>query len=133
MDLIPLTPEQQARVEEAAAAVYRPCCGNPTLFPDCNHGMAMLGLLELMASEDASVDEMFAAAKYVNAYWFPQQALETAIYLKAIKNTEFAQADARLVTGNELFSGSGAGQVHALLQSDGLLPSAPGSGGSCGS
>src|SRR3989304_2928499 len=26
LDLIPLTPEQQARVEEVAAAVYRPCC-----------------------------------------------------------------------------------------------------------
>jgi hypothetical protein len=43
LDLIPLSPEQQAQVEEVAAAVYRPCCDNSTLFPDCNHGMAMLG------------------------------------------------------------------------------------------
>src|SRR3989304_6041912 len=56
MDLIPLTPEQQARVEEVASAVYRPCCNNPTIFPDCNHGMAMLGLLELLDSQDASID-----------------------------------------------------------------------------
>ncbi len=74
MDLIPLTTQQQARVEEVAAAVYRPCCNNHTLFPDCNHGMAMLGLLELMASQNTSVDEMFEAAKYVNAYWFCPRA-----------------------------------------------------------
>jgi hypothetical protein len=77
MDLIPLTAEQQKLVEEVAAAIYRPCCNNHTLFPDCNHGMAMLGVLELMASQGATADEMFEAAKYINAYWFPQQTLET--------------------------------------------------------
>lgn len=133
MDLISLTSEQQARVEEVAGAVYRPCCGNATIFPDCNHGMAMLGLLELMASRGASVDEMFRAAKYVNAYWFPQQALETAIFLKAKDNVDFAQADARTVTGEQFFSASGSGQLHAMLQSAGLLPSAPNNGGGCGS
>ncbi len=133
MELIPLTPEQQARVEEVAAAVYRPCCGNPTIFPDCNHGMAMLGLLELMASKGASADDMFKAAKYVNAYWFPQQALEAAIYLKAKQNVDFAHADARTVTGEQFFSASGARQLHAALQSQGLLPAAPNGGGGCGS
>jgi hypothetical protein len=132
-ELIPLTPEQQARVEEVASAVYRPCCNNPTIFPDCNHGMAMLGLLELMASQGASVDEMFTAAKYVNAYWFPEQALQTAIYLRAAQGIDFAGADPRLVAGKELFSASGSGQVYSSLQSSGLLPKAPGSGGSCGS
>ena len=57
-----LTAEQQARLEEVAKGAFRPCCGNGTHFPDCNHGMALLGLLELMASQDASVDEMFLAA-----------------------------------------------------------------------
>jgi hypothetical protein len=82
LDLIPLTEEQQELVEEVAQHVYRPCCDNPTHFPDCNHGMAMLGILELMASQGATADEMFEAAKYVNAYWFPQQTLEAALYLK---------------------------------------------------
>lgn len=131
-ELIALTPEQQARVEEVASAVYRPCCNNPTIFPDCNHGMAMLGLLELLASQDASVDEMFTAAKYVNAYWFPQQSLQTVIYLKANQNIDFAQADPRMVTGQQFFSASGSSQVYASLQSSGLLPKAPDSGGSCG-
>lgn len=131
-ELISLTPEQQVRVEEVAAAVYRPCCNNPTSFPDCNHGMAMLGLLEFLAAQDASVDEMFTAAKYVNAYWFPQQTLQAAIYLKANENIDFAQADSRRVTGQEFSSASGSSQVYASLQSSGLLPKAPDSGGSCG-
>lgn len=132
-ELISLTPEQQARVEEVAAAVYRPCCDNPTIFPDCNHGMAMLGLLELLASQNASVDEMFIAAKYVNAYWFPQQALQSAIYLKAKQNIDFVQSDPRVVMGKEFFSASGSGQVYASLQAGGLLPKAPSNGSNCGS
>lgn len=131
MDLIPLTTEQQARVEEVAAAVYRPCCNNPTLFPDCNHGMAMLGLLELMASQNSSVDEMFNAAKYVNAFWFPQQNLEIAMYFQANQNLDFKDADARLVTGAQFSSGSGFAAVHQNLQTSGLLPQAPRQGGSC--
>ncbi len=131
MDLISLTAEQQARLEEVATAVYRPCCNNYTLFPDCNHGMAMLGLLELMASQNASVDEMFNAAKYVNAYWFPQQTLETAIYLKTNQGTDFAKDDARLVVGKELSSASGAGMVHQSLQSSGQLQQTPSRGGGC--
>lgn len=132
LDLIPLTAEQQARVEEVAAAVYRPCCNNPTLFPDCNHGMAMLGLLEWMASNSATVDEMFEAAKYFNAFWFPQQNLEIAMFLKANQNLDFEDADARLVVGAQFASGSGFAAVHQSLQTSGLLPQAPSQGGSCG-
>jgi hypothetical protein len=131
MDLIPLTAEQQKRVEEVASAVYRPCCNNPTHFPDCNHGMAMLGILELMASQGASMDEMFQAAKYVNAYWFPQQTLETAVYLMSNEGTDFVDADARLVVGNQLSSASGSAMVRKNLQEKGLLQQAPGQGGNC--
>ena len=133
LDLIPLTAEQQRRVEEVAAGVYRPCCNNPTLFPDCNHGMAMLGLLELMASKGATTDQMFEAAKYVNAFWFPQQNLETALYLKSSQNMDFKDADACLVTSAGFSSGSGFAATHQELQSSGLLPQAPDQGGSCGS
>ena len=40
---ITLTKEQQELVLKVAQNIYRPCCDNPTYFPDCNHGMAMLG------------------------------------------------------------------------------------------
>lgn len=131
MNLVPLTAEQQTLVEEVAASVYRPCCDNHTLFPDCNHGMAMLGILELMASKGATVDEMFEAAKYINAYWFPDQALETAIYLQLTENTDFASADPLRVVSAEFSSGSGSARVHQELQRQGLLPEAPSQGGSC--
>jgi hypothetical protein len=131
LNLIPLTAQQQKRVEEVAAGVYRPCCNNPTIFPDCNHGMAMLGVLELMASQGAGVKEMFEAAKYINAYWFPQQTLETAIYLGQNQNMTFAETDPRLVVSKELSSASGAGRVHGELQSKGLLPQVADQGESC--
>ena len=131
LDLIPLTAQQQKRVEEVAAGVYRPCCNNPTIFPDCNHGMAMLGVLELLASQGAGEDEMFEAAKYINAYWFPRQTVETAIFLEQNQNMSFADADAKLVVSEAFSSASGAGRVHAELQSEGLLPQASGPGGSC--
>jgi hypothetical protein len=131
IDLIPLTAEQQHHVEEVATGVYRPCCNNHTLFPDCNHGMAMLGLLEWMASKGASVDEMFEAAKYVNAYWFPQQTLEIAMYLQLNQDTNFVDANAKLVVGDTLSSASGFGMVHQDLQARGVLKQAPGQGGGC--
>lgn len=130
--IISLTPAQQARLGEVAHNVYRPCCDNHTAFADCNHGMAMLGLLELLASQDASVEEMFVAAKAVNGFWFPQQALETAVYFKAAMNLDYADVGPRLAVGRETFSGSGFRQVHQWLADNGLLQQPPGSGGSCG-
>ena len=130
--MIALTPEQQARLEEVAAGVYRPCCNNPTHFPDCNHGMAMLGLLELMASQGASVDQMFTAAKYANAFWFPQQTLELAKFFQARQGVDFAQADARQLVGKGYSSESGFPTVHKWLADNGLLEQAPSAGGSCG-
>jgi hypothetical protein len=114
-----------------ADAVYRPCCDNPTSFPDCNHGMAMLGLLELMASQNSSLDQMFEAAKYVNAFWFPQQTLELAIFFQATQNVKFSAVDARQLLSNRYSSGSGFQFVHQWLSDNNLLKQAPNSNGSC--
>jgi hypothetical protein len=129
--LITLTSEQQARLEEVAFNVYRPCCNNHTAFADCNHGMAMLGLLELLASQDATVDEMFAAAKAVNGFWFPQQVVETAVFFKATMNLDYADVDSRLATGREVFSGSGYSQVNQWLVTNDLLGQPQGGNSSC--
>lgn len=69
---VTLTPEQQILVEKVAKNVYRPCCKNSTYFPDCNHGMAMLGLLELKASQGANEAEMYNTAQEANNLWFPK-------------------------------------------------------------
>lgn len=132
LNMINLTVEQQKRVEETAAAIFRPCCNNPTLFPDCNHGMAMLGLLELMASQDATVEEMMQAAKYVNVFWFPQQTLEQAIYFKKVEGKAYQDVDARTVLGPQFSSVAGFAKVHQLLSDKQWLPAAPNTGGSCG-
>lgn len=130
--IVALTSEQQRRLEEVAPFVYRPCCDNPTHFPDCNHGMAMLGMLELMASQDASTDDMFTAAKHINAFWFPQQTLEQAILFKAAKGIDFALVEPSQIVGLNFSSGSGFRAVHKLLAENGLLQPSNNQGGSCG-
>lgn len=129
--ILPLTVVQQNRLEKVIGEVYRPCCNNPTSFPDCNHGMAMLGLLELLAFHDASEEEMFNAAKYANAYWFPQQTLEQAILFKQSYGLDFADINARLLVGRKYSSGTGFQTVHQWLANNNLLPPAPQGTGSC--
>jgi len=132
LPLITLTAEQQKNLEEAAKAVYRPCCDNPTHFPDCNHGMAMLGLMELMASQNATVAQMLDAAKHANAYWYPTQTMEQAIFFKNATGKNYQDVDASLLLGPQYSSGSGFQALHQYLAQNNLLPQAPKSGGSCG-
>ncbi|NIM95577.1 MAG: hypothetical protein GTO18_17910 [Anaerolineales bacterium] len=130
--IIQLSPEQQELVEEVAAVVYRPCCNNPTIFPDCNHGMAMLGMLELLAANGLGADQLMDAAKYFNAFWFPQQSIEVATYFQTTQGLSFSEVDPELVVGPQIFSGSGFQALHAWLGENGLLAQAPNQGGSCG-
>lgn len=130
--IITLTSDQQALLQEVAMAVYRPCCNNPTHFPDCNHGMAMLGLLELIASQGASAEEMFTAAKYINAFWFPQQTMELAIFFNAGQHLDFAEVNSRQIVGGDFSSGAGFQAVHQWLANNGLLEQVPNDGSGCG-
>ena len=101
-----LTPEQQALVDKVSKGIYRPCCNNSTHFPDCNHGMAMLGLLELMASQGASEQDMWKAALAVNSYWFPDTYLTIATYMKD-KSVEWRDVKPEEILGVNYSSGSG--------------------------
>ena len=130
--LISLTPQQQAIVQEAASGTYRPCCGNSTAFPDCNHGMAMLGLYELMASQGATVDDLFEAGKYFNSFWFPQQYLDLATYFKAKEGKNFSQIDPKVIVGKDYSSAGGWSKTKKWLASNNLVEKAPGTGGGCG-
>lgn len=129
--MLVLTEEQQDRLEEAAAAIFRPCCDNPTHFPDCNHGMAMLGLLELMASQNTSLDKMMEAAKYVNAFWYPKQTMEQAVYFQKTGDKAYQDVDAELILGRQYSSLSGFRQINQILETNEWLPQAPSGGGSC--
>ena len=129
--LITLTPAQQERLQTVAEGVYRPCCGNSTAFPDCNHGMAMLGILELMAAGDATENEMFEAAKYVSAFWFPKEMTQAAAYYKLTQGQDFGAIDPRRIVSRDMFSLSGAQSVQQWLAGRGRLGQPQDTGGSC--
>ncbi len=129
--IVSLTPAQQQHVAEAAEGTYRPCCNNSTAFADCNHGMAMLGLFELMASQGATTEELFEAAKYINAFWFPQQTFDVATYFKLTTGQDFAEVDGRTFVGPQFMSGQGWSTVRQWLKQNGQIEQVPGGGG-CG-
>src|SRR3989344_5185859 len=126
-NFIILTEKQQTLVEEVSKNIYRPCCDNATYFPDCNHGMAMLGLLELLASQGVNEDQMYKVALQVNFLWFPDTYLTIAKYLKEKKNINWADADPKEVLGYNYSSASGYQNI--LSQ---VTPLETQSGGSCG-
>lgn len=124
-EFIKLTTVQQELVEKVSKGIYRPCCDNSVFFPDCNHGMAMLGLLEIMASQGATEKDMYKTALQVNAYWFSGTYLNIADYLKT-KGTDWKKADPKDILGPEYSSASG---YKTILQQ--INPNNSGSGSSC--
>lgn len=112
-DLIPLQAGEQERLERVAQAVFRPCCDNSTHFPDCNHGMAMLGLLTLLTTQGADEAALFQAARAANGIWFPAQSRHIAAYLQTRGRPE-----ARTSVGRELASISGHKRLMSRLTDD---------------
>lgn len=104
--IIVLNPEQQALVEKVAKNIYRPCCGNSTYFPDCNHGMAMLGLLELAASQGVGESDMYKMALIVNSYWFPETYMAIGQYFEN-RGVAWEKVDAKEVLGANFSSAQG--------------------------
>lgn len=132
IQIVHLTDDQQRLLENVSAQVFRPCCNNPVSFPDCNHGMAMLGMLELMISQGATEDELFEAAKYVNAFWFLPQNFELAAYLEVKENVNFSQAAPQMVVDKSLSSASGFQKVHQWMLENTNPQQVPGSESNCG-
>lgn len=111
---ITLTPEQQKMVERISQNIYRPCCDNPTYFPDCNHGMAMLGFLELMASQGADEKSIYQAALKLNSYWFPQNYEVINSFLKS-RNTTPSSLEPQEILGMSFSSASGFARIQAAV------------------
>lgn len=131
-EIVKLTPEQQKILEEFAFNSYRPCCSNPTGFPDCNHGMAALALGEIMAASGATLDEIFEAFKYFNAFWFPQTYFDVAKYFKAKEGKDWKDVPGRIVASLDYSSPEGWQRVRSWLKTAGLLEQPPTGGGDCG-
>ncbi len=124
--LAPLTPAQQDLVDRVSRNVYRPCCGNSTHFPDCNHGMAMLGLLELAASQGADEAALYRIALAANSYWFPDTYLNLARYMEE-KGVAWADVNPAQILGADFSSGAGYQNILSQI----VKPEQP-QGGSCG-
>ena len=127
-NFVNLTSEQQKMVEEMSKNIYRPCCNNSTHFPDCNHGMAMLGLLELMVANGVSQTEAYKVALQVNSMWFPQTYQDLATYF-AENGTTWDKVDPKVALGINYSSASGYKNTRAQIKS---LPQPKQGGGGCG-
>ncbi len=113
--IIILTPDQQKIVDDVAANTYRPCCSNPTAFPDCNHGMAALALAELMASQGATKEQIFDALLVANSYWFPQTYVNIAEYLEE-NGKDFRTTDSKEIMGANYSSQNGFRKINNSLK-----------------
>lgn len=129
--LIKLTTEQEELIQKISANIYRPCCGNSTAFPDCNHGAGMLGFIEMAIVAGMPEAEIYKKALVINSYWFPQTYTELAVFFKAKKNIDWKNINPVEVLGEGYSSGQGYSKVSQQLQAEGLVPQVK-SGGGCG-
>lgn len=114
-ELIKLSPQQQELVKKIASSVYRPCCGNSTAFPDCNHGMAALGYIELAVSQGVPEDKIYKDLLYLNSFWFPQQYVQLAAYMNK-NGVDWKNVDAKKALSNQYSSSVGAQQIQQAVQ-----------------
>lgn len=115
-ELLILTPKQQKAAREVAEIASRPCCNNTTAQPDCSHGYSALGLVELMASQNFSRQEMFDVFVKFNSFWFPETYVKTALYFKLAQGKNWSELDKELIAGKEYSSLSGAYKVKNYLK-----------------
>lgn len=127
-DFIPLTPDQQRKVSDISKNVFRPCCGNSTNFPDCNHGMAALAIIELMVSRNIDEQMIYRKLLGFNSFWFPDTYTTTAVYY-ARRGTAWNDVDAKEAIGEKFSSGQGAADIAKKV---GPLPWKPVGKASCG-
>ncbi len=125
--LVTLTPAQQELVDRVSRGIFRPCCGNSVHFPDCNHGMAMLGLLELMAAQGVSEQDMYKTALAVNSYWFPDTYLTIAEYMRA-RGIDWKDVSPQEMLGADYSSAGGFRNILSQVSA----PSNSGGASGCG-
>ena len=99
VDAVPLTDRQTFLALAIATNTFRPCCDNSTFFQDCNHGSALLGLIELAVSQGATADKIYRIALAANSFWFPEQYARTAQYFSHFANRPWPRVSAPQVLG----------------------------------
>ncbi len=127
-EIIPLTPEQQELVKKIAENVFRPCCGNSTAFPDCNHGMAALGYIEWAVYNGLSEQQIYKDLLAFNSFWFPQNYVEMAVYFDK-QGTKWQNVDPKMALSRDYSSSAGAVRIKQSVQG---VPGIQSQGGGCG-
>lgn len=128
-ELIPLTSDQQDLVKKIAANVYRPCCGNSTAFPDCNHGMAALAYIELAVAAGLSEKQIYKDVLALNSFWFPDTYIEMAVYFQKQQGVTWDKVDPKMALSKDYSSAQGAARINQTIQG---IPGIQSRGGSCG-
>lgn len=131
--IVQLTKEQEALVTKIAQNTYRPCCDNSTFFQDCNHGSALLGVVQLGASQGLSEEKLYKEALAFNSFWFPNNYIQTALYFKVIKNIDWEDVNPKEVMGYNYSAVSqwSKSVAQEIAKIPNLIPKQEG-GGSCG-
>lgn len=134
VDAIRMTDRQQAMVLEVATTTFRPCCNNSTFFQDCNHGSALLGLLELAAPQGVTLQGLYGLARIANSYWFPAHYAKTALYFAHFRRTSWSDLPPQLVLSADYSSLTGwrRNVSDRLLRANVRLPGETRSGQACG-
>ena len=124
VETVRMTADQQALALKVATTTYRPCCNNSTFYQDCNHGSALLGLLELAASQGASLEKLYGLALTANSYWFPSNYAKTALYFLYFYRRPWRDIEPKLILSAEYSSVSGWGTNvnNRLLRANVTLP-----------
>ncbi|MBI2641729.1 hypothetical protein HYW87_04010 [Candidatus Roizmanbacteria bacterium] len=133
LTIVPLTKEQEDLVTKIGQNTYRPCCDNSTFYQDCNHGSALLGLLQLGASQGLTEQELYKEAVAFNSFWFPHNYIQTALYFKVIKNMDWEYVNPKEVMGYNYSAVSqwSKNVAQEIAKIPNLIPKQEG-GGSCG-
>lgn len=127
LSLIGLNSNEQQTADAVASNVYRPCCDNPAMFPDCNHGAAQLGLIELMASQGSNATQIYEALKNADSFYYPQEYFDLAVYFSYTKHEPWGEVSAKEVLGYNYSSASGFNKIHQELLQYNILPQTGGS------
>lgn len=133
LSIINFNGTEQSIIETVASDVYRPCCDNSAIFPDCNHGAAQLGLIELMASQGSNATEIYGAIKEFDSFYYAQQYFDDALFFNITQNKTWNEIPANQILGYDFSSATGTSNVYRyLLSSNALVDMRQGSSGACG-
>jgi len=97
--IVEMTLAQESLAIRVAKSTFRPCCDNSTFFQDCNHGSALLGVLQLGAAQGLDEAELYREALAFNPFWFADYYVRTALYFIIVRKIAWDEVDPKEVMG----------------------------------